>query len=80
MHCYTLTAMNGCKRTSVLTVDLTDDLSRRVNRIASDIGLSPSEIVRTAIRHGIKEFGQDGCGQRVADNPTRSGKPSRRRA
>jgi hypothetical protein len=45
--------MKGLEPVSPLNVVLPPDLNDRVGRIASELGMSPSEVVRAAIRRGL---------------------------
>jgi Arc/MetJ-type ribon-helix-helix transcriptional regulator len=45
--------MNGSETNSKLEVELPPDLAERVRCIASELGLSSSDVIRAAIRRGL---------------------------
>jgi len=47
--------MNDTESASVMSVKLPLELSKRVERIASELGLSSAEVVHAAIRQGLKQ-------------------------
>ena len=50
--------MNDSESESAMAVKIPSDLAKRVERIASELGVSSAEVVQTAIRQGLKQVAE----------------------
>ena len=65
--------MNDAESASVMSVKLPLDLAKRVERIASELGVSSAEVVQTAIRQGLKHTAEVSPRRRSAGAKPKNG-------
>jgi len=65
--------MNDTESASVMSVKLPLALAKRVERIASERGVSSAEVVQTAIRQGLKQTAEVSPWRRSAGAKPKNG-------
>jgi len=65
--------MNDSESESAMAVKIPSDLAKRVERIASELGVSSAEVVQTAIRQGLKQVTEVSPSRRNAGTLPKNG-------